>query len=345
MNKEEQIQKLAEAISAFTVLGHVSSKTLAIDLIEAGYVKLALSPPEKKRAEFKTAFADEFTPTPQPDNEIDISVPMPPKKEYSVTLKIIPESSDEQEAKAIDCKNECASYERCKPFVNPISCTSPEHKPIPESLEQLRDKIAEFIYQHCNDCNPDLGREFLYPICQQESSFIIQLIQPLLDAKDADLKDMKESNDYYEEGIAMLQEQIKELETEHKNYVNDYNLKVQQVAKLQADLESVKKTGEEWVEKYKADLSQANAREENDKEIISQYAKITESLKADLEAKDKEIRELRQLLWGTHPCEGKYGDDGELQCNNLNCMIDFKRDSTGTIYQKLLKRGLNLLNK
>jgi len=36
------------------------------------------------------------------------------------------------------------------------------------------------------------------------------------------------------------------------------------------------------------------------------------------EAKREELLqenlELRMLLWGTHPCSGKYGDDGELQC-------------------------------
>ena len=35
---------------------------------------------------------------------------------------------------------------------------------------------------------------------------------------------------------------------------------------------------------------------------------------------------LRELLWAQHPCEGKYGDDGELQCNRLPFFIDFKRD-------------------
>ena len=35
---------------------------------------------------------------------------------------------------------------------------------------------------------------------------------------------------------------------------------------------------------------------------------------------------LRGLLWEQHPCECKYGDDGELQCNRLPFIIDFKRD-------------------
>lgn len=34
----------------------------------------------------------------------------------------------EQEAKPIDCKGTCASYDKCKPFVNPIICTNTERK-------------------------------------------------------------------------------------------------------------------------------------------------------------------------------------------------------------------------
>ena len=40
--------------------------------------------------------------------------------------------------------------------------------------------------------------------------------------------------------------------------------------------------------------------------------------------------QIRQLLWDGHPCVGKYGDDGELQCNRCfgqGDPIDFKRDS------------------
>lgn len=38
-------------------------------------------------------------------------------------------------------------------------------------------------------------------------------------------------------------------------------------------------------------------------------------------------KELRQLLWLRHGCPMHmlYGDDGEMQCNNRGCMIDFKR--------------------
>lgn len=36
-----------------------------------------------------------------------------------------------------------------------------------------------------------------------------------------------------------------------------------------------------------------------------------------------ELELARVMLWETHPCEGKYGDDGELQCGA--CYLDFKR--------------------
>ncbi len=37
-------------------------------------------------------------------------------------------------------------------------------------------------------------------------------------------------------------------------------------------------------------------------------------------------KEIREKLWAAHPCIGKYGDDGELQCNHFP-FIDFKRDT------------------
>lgn len=52
-----------------------------------------------------------------------------------------------------------------------------------------------------------------------------------------------------------------------------------------------------------------------------------------------ENKALRVLLWGTHPCKGKYGDDGELQCSK--CMIDFKRDPTERIMEGLKQYNEN----
>lgn len=52
---------------------------------------------------------------------------------------------------------------------------------------------------------------------------------------------------------------------------------------------------------------------------------------------------LRRLLWEAHPCVGKYGDDGELQCNE--CLIDFKRDPVEVIEKRIAERGMRELKK
>lgn len=48
---------------------------------------------------------------------------------------------------------------------------------------------------------------------------------------------------------------------------------------------------------------------------------------------DEENHDLRRILFYTHPCVGKYGDDGEMQCNS--CGIDFKRMTPAEIAERL----------
>lgn len=55
--------------------------------------------------------------------------------------------------------------------------------------------------------------------------------------------------------------------------------------------------------------------------------------------RDVHIVLLRQLLFKEHPCPGKYGDDGELQCSR--CHIDFRRDSVAEIAAKLTVRDID----
>jgi len=50
---------------------------------------------------------------------------------------------------------------------------------------------------------------------------------------------------------------------------------------------------------------------------------------------EQEELKLRWLLWASHPCSGKYGDDGELQCGCFLPTIDFKRDSAEEIERKV----------
>lgn len=52
--------------------------------------------------------------------------------------------------------------------------------------------------------------------------------------------------------------------------------------------------------------------------------------------------EWRALAFANHSCVGKYGDDGEMQCNH--CLIDFKRDSPSQISEKLYVRGIQQWN-
>ncbi len=56
--------------------------------------------------------------------------------------------------------------------------------------------------------------------------------------------------------------------------------------------------------------------------LTAQLAKLQPALDQDIK--------LRILAWELHPCQGKYGDDGELQCNRCFGQgepIDFKRAS------------------
>jgi DNA-directed RNA polymerase subunit RPC12/RpoP len=59
------------------------------------------------------------------------------------------------------------------------------------------------------------------------------------------------------------------------------------------------------------------------------------------EETEKEKLQIRKFLWMNHGCGliGLYGDDGELQCNNISehCPIDFKRDSFNDIEKKLIE--------
>ena len=46
---------------------------------------------------------------------------------------------------------------------------------------------------------------------------------------------------------------------------------------------------------------------------------------------------LRRLLFAEHNCDGKYCDDGEMQCGA--CLIDFWRDSAAEIERKTQERN------
>jgi len=50
--------------------------------------------------------------------------------------------------------------------------------------------------------------------------------------------------------------------------------------------------------------------------------------------------EIRRRLWATHPCFGKYCDDGELQCGAFLPPIDFLRDDLLDIAKKIAKHSV-----
>ncbi|MCK5602976.1 hypothetical protein KAR91_13925 [Candidatus Pacearchaeota archaeon] len=71
---------------------------------------------------------------------------------------------------------------------------------------------------------------------------------------------------------------------------------------------------------------------------------------AELEAENlvvwAENERLRKLLWLGHEGSTRslYGDDGEMQCNHPDCMLDFKRDSVDKIERRFQGRALAVLD-
>ena len=54
-----------------------------------------------------------------------------------------------------------------------------------------------------------------------------------------------------------------------------------------------------------------------------------------------EERQFRRALWVNHGCPNSslYGDDGELQCNALECRMDFLRMPLADLCFSLMERG------
>ncbi len=61
-------------------------------------------------------------------------------------------------------------------------------------------------------------------------------------------------------------------------------------------------------------------------------AKIIDDYQLTKYQKSEDAIRLQMFL--SHSCQGKYGDDGEMQCNRLIAPIDFKRDSIKDIVLK-----------
>jgi hypothetical protein len=65
------------------------------------------------------------------------------------------------------------------------------------------------------------------------------------------------------------------------------------------------------------------------------------SLRTERQTILAQLRLARELLFETHPCLGKYGDDGELQCGR--CGIDFARDDITRIGMIITAQNLRRL--
>ena len=65
-----------------------------------------------------------------------------------------------------------------------------------------------------------------------------------------------------------------------------------------------------------------------------------DALQALLDSHGRET-EVRQILWTNHGCpfSALYGDDGEMQCNDLSCRLDFKREPLPALLVKLFAAG------
>lgn len=80
--------------------------------------------------------------------------------------------------------------------------------------------------------------------------------------------------------------------------------------------------------------------------LKAQRARDSKRRKAKI-SMTKDEKTLRRLLWLHHGCPPHtlYGDDGEMQCNNPTCMIDFKRMAPDEIQDNWTRRGQALLEK
>ncbi len=90
--------------------------------------------------------------------------------------------------------------------------------------------------------------------------------------------------------------------------------------KIEANIEWIRLTENKTIEQMRQ-ITQLTQDLEATKEILSQeIMKYT----IDMEAKDEEIKAVREYLWLTHGHQGIYGDDGEMQCS-LCKPFDYKR--------------------
>lgn len=88
-------------------------------------------------------------------------------------------------------------------------------------------------------------------------------------------------------------------------------------------------------------LSELRGMAASDKSSEAIVEASREQWTARADPRDEEIASLRYMLAIAYSGSNLYGDDGELQDNRLPHMIDFKRDSTQEIRNKMEQRALD----
>jgi hypothetical protein len=73
-------------------------------------------------------------------------------------------------------------------------------------------------------------------------------------------------------------------------------------------------------------------------ERIASALHALDAVRRERERVAEENRQLRVTLWASHGHDGKYGDDGELQCNQ--CRTDFKREPASVIEERIVMYNL-----
>jgi hypothetical protein len=146
----------------------------------------------------------------------------------------------------------------------------------------------------------------------------------------AELEKHREERDTLRAEAAMLREALTEI-YDIRGELNPNNYDHEDVVKCNAaaiDCVVIARTalstpGSDWLAKHDAEKDAEIAHLQDALHVAAnQYSD-------DLDKRDATIAGLRRLLFLQHPCNGKYGDDGEMQCGS--CLIDFKRNPVDVI--------------
>ena len=124
---------------------------------------------------------------------------------------------------------------------------------------------------------------------------------------------------------AAIKSERDQLQTDNKILQNVRDQAIKERDRLQAEVEQLK--------------ANAKAKDSDSDDLLTMAHAENVELQQQLAAQRAEVERLRQQvalleiwirkrIWAGHGCDGIYGDDGELQCNNITAHgrpLDFKR--------------------